>query len=144
FAVFAPPSSSGSYARMTASWSPAASAALPFICAMRLFSCAVRPDTASALAISARASRPLRCLMSACAACSGLPTSGLTPCCACASGMEPANTAKARDARSGRTLRVIAGLSLVEELLGADEADLGDAVALRGGHHAGDVLVRHQ
>ena len=58
-----------------------------------------------------------------------------------------AKPAMNRTQDSERRKRVIAGspgAGLVEELLGADEADLGDAQALRGRHDAGHVLVLHE
>src|SRR5258706_6204059 len=141
-----PDSSSAWFALMVASLSPAAEAAAAFICAMTWFSKAVRFGTASAFAISAIASRPLRCFTRACAACNGLPTSGLTPspfCCARTSNPADAQNMAAAHRTACRALRFMRTL-LVQELLCADQADLGDAIALRRGHHVGDGLVRDQ
>src|SRR5688572_16468131 len=141
-----PEPSTCSKERIAVSLSPAAVAALPRICAIRKFSYGVRPPTASALATSARASRPLRCLTRACAACSGLPTSGRTvsPFCAWAMPARPLKAANTMAAAKGRR-RLVRSMScgswLVEELLGPDEAHLGDAQALRRGHHCCDMLI---
>src|SRR5688572_17424013 len=135
--------------RIAVSLSPAAVAALPRIWAIRKFSYGVRLPTASALATSASASRPLRCLTRAWAACSGLPTSGRTasPFCAWAtpaSPLKPANRIAATTGRRRLVRSMSCGSWLVEELLGPDEAHLGDAQALRRGHHSCDMLVGHK
>src|SRR3954466_4342703 len=81
--------------------------------------------------------------MRACASCNGLPTSGRTPCAQAAPWRPRVTRAAATKARR-KGVRVISGVLLVEELLGADEADLGHAVALRRRHHVRHVLVRDE
>src|SRR5579862_3152205 len=90
------------------------------------------------------ASCPLRCLMRACAACSGLPTSGRTPSAATAERLLAAN-ARPAHRTTCNAMRFITSISRsIQELLGSDEADLRDSLALRRGHHVGDVLVGHE
>src|SRR5687768_7724570 len=131
---------SASLLRIVASWSPEAEEAAAFIWAMTWFSYAVRLGTASALAISAMASRPLRCLTSACAACSGLPTSGRTVFDCAEAPPARVNETEAAT-RAARTNFMAFLLPLVEELLGADQPDLGDPEALRTSHNARHVLI---
>src|SRR3954469_20516624 len=137
-----PESRSAMLLRMVASLSPEADEAAAFICAMIWFSYALRLGTASAFAISAMASRPLRCFTNACAACNGLPTSGRTELGGCwaPASKTAAPTMSAAHRTACRALRFIRTL-LVEELLRADQADLGHAQALRGSHHMRHMLV---
>src|ERR1700682_993859 len=101
---------------------------------------------ASASLILAIASRWRPALARACASCSGFPTSGRTAspfawACASNEAAAPRSSAAHRTARR-ECMRVIADSpELVEELLGADQPDLGNAVALRGRHDARHVLV---
>src|SRR5258708_40000297 len=132
--------------RMVASLSPVADAADAFICAMICRSYGVRLGTASALAISAMASRALRCLNSDWAACRGLPTSGRAPspfAWASASKLAEAPSMRPAHRTACRALRIIPAL-LVEELLGADQPDLRDPEALGRGHHVRHMLVRNE
>src|ERR1700687_1288570 len=114
---------------------------------MRKLSYADLPETASASLIFESASRCLPDFVSACAALRGLPTSGRTESAARAKGAkdtQPKASARAAMPVRRSCRRIIVRCLLVEVLLGSDEADLGDAVALRGGHHSSHVLVGKQ
>src|SRR5258708_38281077 len=107
-------------------------------------SLAVLPETASASFTLAIASRSLPERSRLCASWSGLPTSGRTASAFCAKASIPAAAEMSKAAHATAPSRLsgfMASYGLVEELLGADQPDLGDAEALGGGHHMGDVLV---
>src|SRR6185295_17318207 len=111
---------------------------------MRSISCAspaLLPPTASASRTLASASLKRCALISSCAACSGLPTSGRTACACAAAGTPSAAPSTMAAAIRVNPCRIA---PLLDELLVAHHPELGHAQALRAGQHRGHRLVLNE